>query len=156
MEKRTAVEVANALGVVASLLFVGVQIRQSAEATRAATVLQVKDGWLQFNLVQLENPEVVRALVRADDQGYQNIDQDSQWLVGSFLRAPAHIWSNSYYQYRIGTLDEEQWRPTARDIESESRRGTIWHVWDNWNHIYDDAFRAYMDSVRIAHPPTVP
>ncbi len=37
------------LGVIASLIFVGVQVQQGATATRSATVLQLKDSWVQLN-----------------------------------------------------------------------------------------------------------
>ena len=41
------------------MVFVGLQVRQSAEATKAATVLQLKDGWAQLNMTQMENPEIL-------------------------------------------------------------------------------------------------
>jgi len=46
---------------VASLVFVGLEIRQGAAATRAATVLQLKENWVQLNLMQAANPGLIEA-----------------------------------------------------------------------------------------------
>ena len=62
-----------------------------------------------------------------------------------------HNWSNAYFQYRIGTLDDEQWRPILRDMEVESPNAYIWDIWDAWNYIYDDPFRTLMDSLKAAN-----
>ena len=156
MDKKAAFEMVGALGVIASLVFVGVQVRQSAEETRAATVLQLKVGWVQVNLAQVENPESIRALGRVLEVGYTNVDADSRILVDALYRTIAHNWSNAYFQYRIGTLDDEQWRGLTRDMEHESRRQFIWDFWDVWGYVYDDAFQAYMDSLRSENAPTSP
>ena len=75
MDKKTAIEAVGAIGVIASLVFVGVQVRQSAEATRGATVLQLKENWSQFNLTLLENPEIVDALDDVLDAGFEEADR---------------------------------------------------------------------------------
>ncbi len=156
MEKKTAVEVAGVVGVIASLLFVGVQVRQSAQATRAATVLQLKENWLQLNLMQIENPEVIHAAFQqVKTVGYANADSVSVLVVQATNRVLMHNWSNSYYQYRLGTLDDEQWRPLLRDMEADSRRPVtaeiLWQVWDELGYIYDDPFRSLMDSLKAAN-----
>jgi hypothetical protein len=50
LDKRATIELAGTIGVIASLIFVGVQIQQVAAATRSATVLQLRDSWVQLNL----------------------------------------------------------------------------------------------------------
>ena len=47
----TVAEVIGAIGVVASLLYVGVQIRQNSETTKAATIAQVLDQSASISLV---------------------------------------------------------------------------------------------------------
>ena len=49
MSGKAVRETLGFLGVMASLVFVGLEIRQGASATRAATVLQLKDAWVQTN-----------------------------------------------------------------------------------------------------------
>ena len=87
MEKKTGIEVVGVVGVIASLLFVGVQVQQSAEATRAATVLQLKDNWVQLNLTQMQSPEVLDAMALADTTAYEAIDYRTRVLLTAMYRA---------------------------------------------------------------------
>ena len=151
VDKRTMVEVVAALGVVASLVFVGVEIRQNAEATRAATVLQLKADWVQLNLTQAENPELFEATELVNTVGFENADPRSQFQAIAVYRAIIHNWSNAYYQYRIGTLEDEQWLPLLRDMEFESGNEHLWLMWDRWDHVFDDPFRTLMDSLKVAN-----
>ena len=66
-------------------------------------------------------------------------------------RAIMHNWSNAYFQYRIGTLDHEQWLPLLRDMEAESARPFVWDIWDGWGYSFDDPFRSLMDSLKAAN-----
>jgi len=138
-------------GVIASLVFVGLQVRQSAEAMRAATVLQLKDNWVQFNMAQIDNPEVTRAFEVVDSLGWENADARSRHVVTALTRGLLHMWANTYYHYRNGTLDADQWPPVLRDIEFESSNSSLWEVWTEWGHAFDDPFRVLMDSVKAAN-----
>jgi len=151
VERKTVVELLGALGVIGSLIFVGVQVQQSAEATRAATVLQLKENWVQLNLTYLEAPEIAGAFDSVLHAGYENVDHRSRFLVTASYRAIMHNWSNAYYQYRIGTLDDEQWLPLLRDIEAESPNHYIWAIWEDWGHIFDEPFQLLMDSLKTAN-----
>ena len=156
-------ETLAALGVIASMVFVGLEIRQNAEATRGATVLQLKENWSQFNLTILQNPEIVDALDLVLAQGFENVDRRSQKMVSSQWLAMLHNWSNAYYQYRINTLEEEQWQAILRDMEFESTYGIdvgatppVWDVWDRSSYHFDDSFRTLMDSLRVANFEAAP
>ena len=151
MDRKTVIEVVGTLGVMGSLLFVGVEVRQSAEATRAATVLQLKQNWVQLNLTYLEVPELAAAFPKMDSVGYANVDVRSRFLVTSAYMAIMHNWSNAYYQYRIGTLDDEQWLTILRDMAYESRRAKLWDIWDGREFLFDDPFRSLMDSLKTAN-----
>ena len=155
MDKKTGIEVVGAVSLIASLLFVGEQVRQSAEATRGATVLQLKENWSQLNLTMMENPEVVDALDLVLDVGLENADRRSQITVEAWMRTILHNWSNGYFQYRNGTLDSEQWQSILSDMHFETRykpvagsRVPLWDVWDRNSYGFDESFRALMDSLK--------
>ena len=151
MDRKVIVEVVGAASVVASLVFVGLQVRQSAEATRAATVLQLKENWVQLNLTLMENPEVGDALVLVAEEGLNNVDPRSHMLVTVWWRALMNNWSNAYFQYRIRTLNDEQWDAMFRDMEAESKYNIMRDVWDNENRGFEEPFRILMDSLLEAN-----
>ncbi len=49
--------------VVASLVFVGIEVRQNSVATRSATNAAVKDSFSELNLAIASSPELARAMV---------------------------------------------------------------------------------------------
>ncbi len=135
------------LGVVASLIFVGVQVQQGAIATRSATVLQLKDSWVQLNLAAATSVELAEAFRSVEMQGWDDADYVSKELVGGFYRTLIHIWSNAYYQYRNGTLEEEQWASHLREAEETVRAPGMRELWSDWGYVYDDSFRILMDDL---------
>ena len=150
MEKRTSVEVVSALGVIASLLFVGLQIQQSAEATRAATVLQLKESWVQLNLTNASSMELAEAWESVLAQGYEDAGPHSRRLVGAYQTAIMQNWSNAYYQFRLETLEEEQWAPILRDIEGTWKWEGLRPIWEERRFFFDEPFQQLMDSVMAA------
>jgi hypothetical protein len=60
MEKKW-IEITGLVSIVASLIFVGIQIKQTNEATRSATILQLKDSWVQLNLASATSIELSEA-----------------------------------------------------------------------------------------------
>ncbi len=146
LDKRSVVDLVGVAAVVASLIFVGVQIQQGASATRSATVLQLKDSWVQLNLALATSPELSNAFDIVEAQGWDANPQANR-LVAAFYRALFHTWSNAYYQYLNGTLEEDQWLPHLRDAEVGLSSPIARQVWSDWKHTYDDPFRELMDSL---------
>jgi len=134
------VEAVGVAGVIASLIFVGVQVQQGAAATRSATVLQLKESWVQLNLVSATSLELSKAFETVETQGW-DADRHARALVSGLYRSLLHNWSNAYYQYENGTLEEAQWLPHMREIEANANNPILKKVWAEWNHVYDDPFR---------------
>lgn len=74
------------IGVILSLVFVGVRIHQSAQATRSATTLQLKSNWVQLNLAEATSPDLARAFDDASTNGWDKASSASRSMVGGFLR----------------------------------------------------------------------
>ena len=59
---RTVGEIIGLIGVVASLIFVGWELRQNSIATRAVNNSSVADGFVQLNLNLSSNRDLAQAL----------------------------------------------------------------------------------------------
>ncbi|MDJ0655455.1 MAG: hypothetical protein QNJ40_14935 [Xanthomonadales bacterium] len=145
----TLIEIVGFVGIVGSLLFVGLQIRQEAAATRSATVLQLKDAWVQVNLVQATSPELAEAFETVIRDGWDASFRARHHIEG-FYRTMIHNWSNAHYQYRNGTLDDNQWLPHQREIQASKDNPLIRRVWEDWRHVFDDEFGVLMDGVMVS------
>lgn len=139
------IEIIGVVSIVASLVFVGIQIQQTNEATRSATVLQLKDSWVQLNLASATSIELAEAFHDVSVNGWDVSSYQSRDLVAGFQRTRIHNWSNAFFQYKNGTLDESQWIPIQREVAAAASDDSIRRVWLEWSHVYDDDFRDLVD-----------
>ena len=149
---RSAVEVLGALGVIASLLFVGIEVRQNSAATRAAASQSLGQSWIDWN-VATATREIQEALVVvaqfADPSESPIVDQK---IAESYARSLFSNWSISHYQYRMGVLDAPLWDGVMRDmgasVDSTHSFGrlVLW-AWQRNRHLYNVNFTALMDGL---------
>jgi len=152
---RSTVELLAALAVVASLVFVGIEIRQNSEATRAAATQDLGQSWIDWNLATATR-EIQEAVVTvgqfADPSEAPMIDQR---IAESYARSLFSNWSISHYQYRMGVLDPPLWDAVMRDMGGSVDpaqpfgRLILW-AWHRNRHLYVENFTALMDSLAAA------
>ena len=143
-DKRSVVELLGLVAIVASLIFVGMEVRQAAVETRSSIVLQLKDSWVEFNLAILDNQGLFDAIQIVTAEG-REANQKAKFTVDAWLRALFHNWSNAYFHYRNGTLDKAQWMANVRDAENGAQEQYVREFWTEWRHVYDDDFAAFVD-----------
>ncbi len=151
------------LGVIASLVFVGLQIRQSAAATRAATAAGVADGFRDLNLVLASSPELAKALATYAADPVQ-APKDAQIQILGLWRALFHIWSNTHRQYVSGTLDPRLFQAVVQEIslyagddnpdvnQSDRRKTVMRWAWSSERFLFSPDFQAVVDSILAGDP----
>ena len=90
--------------VVASLIFVGVQLYQNTKATRAASHHAVSEALNQVNLLWARNGEVSRIwLLGISDRAA--LTPEERWRFDSTIRAYLHVYETMYMQAILGAGD---------------------------------------------------
>ena len=100
-------EIAQTLGsaaVVASIIFVGVQIRQNTKATQAASHHAVSKALNQINLLWARDGEVTR-LWLSGIRDRSALTPEERWRFDSTLRAYFHVCETMYTQANLGAGD---------------------------------------------------
>ena len=91
-----------AIGVIASLIFVGIEIRQNTNAVRGATLLSVSQQSLELAMAGIDNPELRAAFTAASNETLSPEERDlMSWFYASKLRAD----ENRFRQVQLGILD---------------------------------------------------
>ncbi len=165
VESRRIAELVGLIGVIASLIFVGVEIRQNSIATRAATDAAVADGFRELNLVVASSPELAKALAANADNPAEAAAEDQVLMLGLY-RALFHTWSNAHRQHLNGTIDPSIFQavvqeisayavevPDGADIDDIERRQRMatW-AWDSERFIFNPDFQIFVDSILAANP----
>jgi hypothetical protein len=99
-------QIVAVVGIFASLIFVGLQIRQNTKALKATSHHAVTDSFNAINTLVLSDPKVAR-IWRLALTGSQELDEDERVSADFMLLANMRIFETLYYQYKNGTLDKK-------------------------------------------------
>jgi len=90
--------------VVATLIFVGVQIRQNTNATRAASHHAVTQALNRVNLLWARNSEVTRIWL-SGMHDRRALPPEERWRFDATVRAYLHVCETMYTQAELGAGD---------------------------------------------------
>lgn len=146
----TLVDLANvgqavgALAVIASLVFVGLQVRQNTKATRATALQMNADYWLSYFTMLADNQlgEIYSkgALGREELEG----DQFRQFFF--LCRATFMGCENQHHQYLSGLLDDDAYRGYQATIREQiAAFPGIRAMWQLVKHTYGTEFVKFLD-----------
>jgi hypothetical protein len=133
--------VLGVLGVITSLAFVAMEIRQNTNAVKSATVQEILKWSYEGSMVELEHPEL-RDAYRAYCDGTATDLQMGQ--IGSYYAALLRIQMNRFYQAQFGIIDEAM----ALDLGG---RGGSWEaptfrsVWPRLMSNFSPEFREFVE-----------
>lgn len=99
-------QIVGVIAVLASLIFVGLQIRQNTKAIKATSHHAITDSFNAINNLILSDPKVAR-IMRLTMAGSEEMNEDERVSANYMLLANIRIFETLYYQYKNGTLDKK-------------------------------------------------
>jgi hypothetical protein len=99
---KESAEILGVIGVIASMIFVGVEIRQNTDAVRGSTLHAVSQQSLDLVMAGVNNPEL-RSAFNAAWEGRLSPEERRHlmWFISAKLRAD----ENRFRQVELGILD---------------------------------------------------
>ena len=104
----TVAQVASALAVIVSLVYLAIQIRQNTQAVRNSTHHALTVIRLDYVALVVQNPDLSRIL-RLGSQDVNNLNDEERQRFDLLMYYLFSAGENFYYQNRQGVLDAEQW-----------------------------------------------
>ena len=145
-------ELLGALGVIASLIYLAIQIRQNTRSAREAAWHSVLRDLQQFRSLIAQDPEVAR-VYREGLRGLNSLNDDDRWRFGALMQSLYSVFETAFRTRSDGLfqqqLDDIAWtasRPGARE----------W--WIKGKRLYSPEFRGFIDETleRSGRPPEPP
>ena len=141
-------EIIGVIAVVVSLLYLAIQVRMSARATRLASAHSIAESWRDTAGLIAAHGDLADILTR----GF--VDRDS--LTGaeklrfhSYLQNLLKIFEDAYYNMREETLEEEFWDGIREWFTGlTDLPGTIAY-WNELKFCYSPQFQRFMDETII-------
>jgi hypothetical protein len=101
-------EITAAIATLLTLVYLAVQIRQNAAATRASVRQSIADQQLNYLHLRSSDPVIRPALVKM--VSHQKLSPDDVITMRLHAIAGIRLFESHHAQYQMGTLSNEDWR----------------------------------------------
>ncbi len=135
------------LGVVAGLIFLGIEINQNTRATIAAASEEITNQSLSYFALGMDNQVIARALYKQSvGEELDGFEQDQLWRHQFYnFRG----FQNVFLQYRRGYLEEEEWSTYRLVLASRlARDPNARRMWEGPAGGWNPYFQSEVDSIR--------
>ena len=136
-------QIVAAIGVIASLFYLAVQIRQNTRSMRAVVVDALTRGIA--DILSSQTPEIMRSFMRVMENPDTASEDDRLRAMPQFF-ALFKLFENAWFQQRQGTLDPEQWEGWDAYIRTYYHRPGVKSWWSMRRPAFAPGFRDYLES----------
>ena len=144
-------EAIGAVGVVASMLYLAVQVRASTRASAIEAKLASSRQYTDFLGSLIQSPELNRLFVRGRKDLAALSSEDDYYRFQNMALQSFSYMSATHFQYRQGTLSDSDWFET-RAVIQYWLRGAGCQAW--WHkigrHMFGPDFVSFIDSEILA------
>ena len=134
-------EFVGAIAVVATLVYLAIQVRHSKEATEfnskqveQSNLLALAQNQIaRVNLIERQvrdlttSSEMAEIIVRYESQGIDALDEVERFRFWNWHIIQHYLLDSQHYQYKLGMLDDESWQDAVRRIHRQIP------IWDDLN-----------------------
>jgi len=141
-------QIVAAIGVIVSLIYVGVQIRQATRATKLASIQAVESAIGRTEELVIQDASFADILRRGLTMSGAELLDTERIRLNVFYRHVLRAYQSAHYQYRHGALDDSVWRPLAKGLAAlyQADRGLREHF-DVEKYMLDATFVACCETL---------
>ncbi len=134
------------VALVLSLVFVGVQIRQNTNATRAASHGAVSTALNEINRMFAENADLT-VIWLSGLRDRQSLSEEDRWRFDSIARAYFHVCETMFIQARLGAGDRGVLQAEESGMAAILAARGVQDWWTENPFGFCAEFRAYVDAL---------
>lgn len=136
-------DILGALGVMVSLVFVGIQVMQANKLARAAAQQKQIESVRDITRLLIEHPMIGELLTRDPKRELTDVERV---VVVAFMTYGERTWEALYEQYRQGLVDEEMWeahRRQSRAVQAHPLAEAVWKLRKQW---YSERYQKFREA----------
>ena len=143
----------SAVAIIASLIFIGLQIRQHSAAVRSSTRSEIARSQLEINLLLAKNPDILTAML-ALVRGEELTDRD-RLVASATLSGFFRVFENQFWAYREGNFSESVWRGYRANIAFNVQQPHFDEFWGGRKGLFSEEFVTFVDNLASQNNPNV-
>ena len=138
-------EIISAIAIIASLIFVGLQIENGNRETRAATIQAISDQLMEFTMAMATDEHMPR-LASEMLNGAKEADYSAEdyWRIRSFVIAGLRRQENLYLQVQADVVEPEALRSVSLSFYQNP---LVRKIWLARRQNFNQEFALYWDGV---------
>lgn len=134
------------IGVVITLAYLALQIRQNSNSVKAASAQAVL-GALTQSIASVASSSAASRVAILGQTDFDQLSEDEQlqfalWLLGWF-----RVFEQAHHQFSAGVLDPVQWKGHAAQIESTMQSPAVRRWWTVRRVLFDPDFRRFIEGL---------
>jgi hypothetical protein len=126
-------QVIGLFGVIGSLLFVGLQLKQEQEIAMSAAYQARSQQISDITTAWADNPAARGAIVKLQSGRAQEVTPDEALALNFYESAVLNAYENIHFQYLSGFVTEEHWAKSRAGLKnflrSERSRSSFFNNW---------------------------
>ncbi len=148
-------EVVGAAGVIASLLYLAVQIRGDARAKRATTVHEQSEAFRSF-LKMIATDDELGSIYLRGLRDFESLDESDSVRFISHLGFLFRVFEENFFQWREGNLDPDHWHGYESPIDDMLAYPGVKDWWSIRSHWYSAPFAELIEAkISVAGVPNM-
>lgn len=117
-EKKTLGELIGAIAIIASLMFVAFEIRQSNQIAKGTTAFEIMNAFRESNQLILTDSELRSVLLRK--RNGEELNQTENEILRAYVLGIANIWMATEEAYDNGILSDRLYSVYTNDVAGTS------------------------------------
>lgn len=142
-------EIVGVIAVVASLLFVGVQLRQNDKTATAQIHQQVVENYNNMLTAWIDHPHF--GYILFTDNGYEKLTKEDIPVFSVLLSAMFRAFENIYFQHEKGYMDTSYFNSYAEHFIYLFHRPTVQRWWNMRKLSFVPGMKEFLEN---STPPT--
>lgn len=134
------------IGVVITLAYLAVQIRQNSRSVKATAAQSVLQSLSEALLTSAESPGLTR-VVAVGLTDFEQLDELEQTQLFIWLFAWFRIIEQAHQHYTTGNIEEDQWRGQVTHLKALMLAPACSRFWQARRSVFSTGFQKFVDSL---------
>ena len=145
-------QVAAAIGLIPSLIYLAIQVREQNRVNRRASLDLHSTQQIELIRTINESPDFSSIYLRGL-KDFESLDAASRLRFGAYLMRVFRYWDGIYFHYADGAMPPQFWQSVRRQIQDVVAYPGVQSWWASRKHWYTDEFNRLIAGV-IEEAPT--
>jgi hypothetical protein len=131
-------QVVGMFGVIASLIFVGMEMKQTRQIALSSTYQTRSGATVESLIAAIGSPEFLSASAKVYSNKSDELTMQEAVAWEYFLGADMTLFENNHQQYEMGFLSEEHWQRNIAELKCKFELPLNRQMMENW--FYRESF----------------